>query len=531
MATRSDGSAGTNAGPLPAHVLSPCPSPSSDIDADLCTVPVPPSRGWTPDDPVEWGVPQHGAPWHGRLECPNGAEPRWTRTGPAGPVRTPSVAPPSGLPRSADVDELDVWLVACPGDATARRLHLNPFRCGDPCPPRGWRLLSARAAAAVVASQSQTEPAAALEWGRRAVQWAPSSARALQAWAAAAMAAREPAEARVAFEQLLRVDPRSAIVRLDGAFATLAATAAGRDAPRSAIVPRDVHVVEPAPSPAAALRYVRLTDADVAALDALGARRGSAAIDTDDLRAPVPALPGIDQDGGWLGRTLRRPEQWEQLRLVARSGERRDHTWLAVALDGDGALADVQRFRHPEGFARLLLRDPLAALVAIERDLRSHVAGLDPSWTLERVRGELCAAQFVGAARALFEAQREGEDLTIDQTAVLARDRIAPLYFETVNVVRMVRLLGDADPVVRLHAWRFLDRLHSHAEAVLPWFDAARSAAPFGSTDAANAEDAAHDAPAAFAALAVLRAVADVTRRALAEVGSATHAAHADVGP
>lgn len=119
-----------------------CPSPSLELEPSRCEA-LPASYGKTPEQPLEWGpAASQRQLWFGRLACPNKEMPVVELEGMWGKAPTPSKAPPSSITYEA-LDLLDVWAVRCPGQST-QRLYLNLYRCGNPCPPKGFGLLEAK---------------------------------------------------------------------------------------------------------------------------------------------------------------------------------------------------------------------------------------------------------------------------------------------------------------------------------------------------------------------------------------------------
>lgn len=158
-----------------------CISALEDLDPGRCDR-VGPGRGLSPEQPLEWGPAAIGTLWHGRLVCPSGADPEVIRLEASIPSPT-SESPPSGFP-TPGAEWLDAWSVRCPGDPQPRTWFASMFRCGDPCPPAGFRLVPGRAMERFVASRGAFEAdqaAEALELAAAAVERAPRVER-LQYW-------------------------------------------------------------------------------------------------------------------------------------------------------------------------------------------------------------------------------------------------------------------------------------------------------------------------------------------------------------
>jgi len=122
---------------------------------------VPAAYGTTPASPLEWGyggMSGPSGPNAERLLCPSGATPTATRRG-SGPAPDDyhSTATSTFESRTAASDTLDIWSVKCPEDARPRSWYVNVYRCGPPCIPRGFRLMSMDAYQSMIESRKATE--------------------------------------------------------------------------------------------------------------------------------------------------------------------------------------------------------------------------------------------------------------------------------------------------------------------------------------------------------------------------------------
>jgi len=124
-----------------------CPTPTLDLVA-RCASPDP-ARGRSPERALEWGAMVQGRLGHDRLVCEDGSELRRVSRASTAGVR--STSPRSSVPKFGDGanDIVDMWTVSCPGRAE-ETLYSNLYRCGDPCPPAGFRWLRADAEALFV---------------------------------------------------------------------------------------------------------------------------------------------------------------------------------------------------------------------------------------------------------------------------------------------------------------------------------------------------------------------------------------------
>jgi len=159
-----------------------CPSAERDLDPAAC-LEVPPKYGLSRKAPLEWGLGATGTLWFGRLVCPGGADPDVVRLGSISTKAPRSDSPPSGVPNFGG-DILDAWSVSCPGGPEEQTWYSNMYRCGNPCPPEGFSVMSAEGMRLWLASRKAYDAgrsADAHQLAREAAEAWPASER-IQYW-------------------------------------------------------------------------------------------------------------------------------------------------------------------------------------------------------------------------------------------------------------------------------------------------------------------------------------------------------------
>jgi len=129
----------------------PCPSPQLPVDQERCAA-LPADHGLVATRPLEWGLAGSKSFFFGRAVCEGGGWPQFFRQGSVGAARQPSSSPASGVP-SFGADILDAYSVTCP-NRVSLTVYANMYRCGDPCPPRGFWFVSPARNAAYQASSA-----------------------------------------------------------------------------------------------------------------------------------------------------------------------------------------------------------------------------------------------------------------------------------------------------------------------------------------------------------------------------------------
>lgn len=478
-----------------------CPSRALDVDLRTCSAAD--GRRGQAGQPLEWGPTDGDALWAGRLRCTGGAVPARRRVGEGG-LASATSAPRSTLP--GDDELLELWELQCPGQP-ATRAYINPFRCGSPCPPAGFTVSDVRLDAMLEAAQSalaQDRDAEALDWARLALQQSPGDELALATLGQAALQQHAWPDAIRALTGVLALDPADPTARLGLALARVGLVPDGQGLP----LPTIRRVATPA-RPEPDVRHARVLAGDVALVTALGALTGAATIDAGDIgsrrsRAIVTEIECLRPDGGWLGKALQRPEDWELLRQVLLSGETRTETWLRVQ-QADGHIVDIQRVRGPDGFARQLLADPVAALCSLEADLDTHEAALPPAWSLVHIHSEVSVPVLLGGALALMGAEMHHPELSPEQAVVVAGERWQAVWFESVSLARVLRMAREApDTTQREQSIRFLAQVALAADQAMLAF-----------ATGPGLDVAAARSPALFRGVQVLRETTAVLHRAL----------------
>lgn len=129
-----------------------CPDRHTEVDLAACDG-LSGDYGRSVERPLEWGFAAMGGrrttPFFGRLLCEDGTSAIATREGSLFSTQTSS-SPPSRL-RQGHGDEvgedmIDVWKTSCGGETIT--LYSNIYRCGNHCPPKGFRFSSAAGQAA-----------------------------------------------------------------------------------------------------------------------------------------------------------------------------------------------------------------------------------------------------------------------------------------------------------------------------------------------------------------------------------------------
>lgn len=196
-----------------------CPSLELALDLRACAD-LPEDYGLAPTSPLEWGPGAHGNDtlWMGRLMCAEGAVPKVKRLGSLGEPPRASQSAPSPL-WTGFGEVLDMWEVQCPGEAEARVLYANIYRCGNPCPPSPLKILDAEAALALAAGEDamgalqagQISQEVALETmvesGKRAGEVAPGSEAVQSRLGFAYLVSQRFDEARQAYERAAEINP------------------------------------------------------------------------------------------------------------------------------------------------------------------------------------------------------------------------------------------------------------------------------------------------------------------------------------
>lgn len=126
-----------------------CPSSTTVVLPDQCSD-LPPGYGFSPDQPVEWGLAairgdKTSEVYLGRLICPDGTQAMATPIDFA-PATTPPTSAPSMRFEGVETrpsDFVDRIALRC-GDKT-QTFYSNGYRCGSPCPPPGFRLMDVAA--------------------------------------------------------------------------------------------------------------------------------------------------------------------------------------------------------------------------------------------------------------------------------------------------------------------------------------------------------------------------------------------------
>ncbi len=154
---------------------SPCPTPFMTVSEEMCKD-TSSSYGLSAETPAEWGF---GAGtrtlWFGRLTCPSGAMAEITHIESIEASTTSSTQKSPMATEEPDV--IDIWEVNCPGTTPPTKIFHNMYRCGNPCPPQGTKLLPAAAYQLYIESYKAHEAAAhedALELARQAYEQAPN---------------------------------------------------------------------------------------------------------------------------------------------------------------------------------------------------------------------------------------------------------------------------------------------------------------------------------------------------------------------
>lgn len=198
-----------------------CPTPETVVDMAQCED-LPRKHGLTAQTPLEWGDAGRGQLWFGRLMCPSGASPQAERTGNIGSVQYGSSAPlsqhgtaMSGLSGGQSPDIVDAWTIHCPGES--QEWYANIYRCGNPCPPAGFRIMDAEAARAVSdADELLTggQPSAALGAARKAHEIEPGADLPLIYQGLALIRMGRYVDALDSLEKALEIDPTASVVSM-----------------------------------------------------------------------------------------------------------------------------------------------------------------------------------------------------------------------------------------------------------------------------------------------------------------------------
>ncbi|MCB9797053.1 MAG: hypothetical protein H6741_30580 [Alphaproteobacteria bacterium] len=211
---------------LYVHAIDGCLGPLTPIPEEVCAA----DRGdygRSPENPLEWGNAAGGNQMgFGRLICPNGATAVVSRNGNIGVVKYGSSSPASDTYSFGDepTDILDEWTLICP-DQEPELLYSNMYRCGDPCPPQGLRLMQAdarRAMAECSIALDAGDVEGAMTQALRAVELEPDvDVSWMYLGIAQTMGGDDPG-ALISMERALSIDPSATTPRL---YAALAAEA------------------------------------------------------------------------------------------------------------------------------------------------------------------------------------------------------------------------------------------------------------------------------------------------------------------
>ena len=201
-----------------------CPGLDTEIDEESCAGAVTDEFGYSREAPMELGFAAGGqALWFGRLVCANGATARTRRLGSVGapPVESSSSLSPLG---GGGIEVLDKWEVRCPGEDEPRVLYASVYRCGLNCPPKPFRVMSARAAKAngeshrVIRGEDDPQYAEAIA----IIETIPEGERdveVIQSWLGVLyLGVGELGKARTHFERVVSMNPDNPYHRLHLSF-------------------------------------------------------------------------------------------------------------------------------------------------------------------------------------------------------------------------------------------------------------------------------------------------------------------------
>lgn len=157
-----------------------CPVPDAEFEISSCDASK--SRGLQADQPLEWGPfafrhGQRGNPLFGRMICDDGTQAVATLIDHAPLEGSSASAPSLVVPRKtgAPADLVDRYEVRC-GQGPAKTLFVNPYRCGEVCPPTGFQFTSLEVAKhlnAALVHFNGGEREGAIEEARRALNVQP----------------------------------------------------------------------------------------------------------------------------------------------------------------------------------------------------------------------------------------------------------------------------------------------------------------------------------------------------------------------
>ena len=204
---------------------------------EVCAA-LPEGYGVQAELPLEWALlgTRRGLPHH--LVCASGAEIELGSTKGSRAIAVPSTAPRGGFAAvfgGSNRDTLDSWEVTCPGTSPLIVVS-NPYRCGNPCPPRALRRVPAGALEAIAAGSALVEEkrwAEARERFEAALTFAPNLERARSWVGTISLVLKDAPTAIAAFEACLALQPDNPYYALHLAMAQ---KLAGEEAPLHATV-------------------------------------------------------------------------------------------------------------------------------------------------------------------------------------------------------------------------------------------------------------------------------------------------------